>query len=273
MVAWSSVPSVPLAAVNDVELYHEWHGPEGAPVIVFVNGLLTDITSWTPHLPRFTEQYRCLIYDCRGQGRSSKPDQPYTPRLHAADLAALCAAVGVDHALFVGLSNGGTALLYLAAERPELFRALVVSGVFAHADALQQAKLRSWATAMETSSAPLRFDVSMPWVWGARFLDANLDRVMKFRDRALLMPNEAAVNLIKGAMDHDARELLPRVTAPALVLVGDEDVLTPHWLAEDLVRRLPNARLEVLAGGGHAVALEDPEVFSARVLAFFAEVP
>lgn len=265
---------MPLVTVNGVEIYHEWHGPpEGAPVLVFVNGLLTDTSSWTAHLPRFIDRYRCLVYDCRGQGRSSKPDQPYTPRLHAADLAALCGALGVERALFVGLSNGGTALLYLAAERPDLFRALVVSGVFAHADALQQAKLRSWATAMETGSAPLRFDVSMPWVWGARFLDANVERVMKFRDRALLMPNEAAINLIRGAMDHDARAVLPKVTAPTLVLVGAEDVLTPHWLAEDLVSRLANARLEVLAGGGHAVALEDPEAFSDRVLAFFAEVP
>ena len=261
-----------LTGVNGVELYHEWHGPEGAPVVVFVNGLLTDLSSWAPHLPAFTERYRCLVYDCRGQGRSSKPDQPYRPTLHAADLGKLCDALGIGHARFVGLSNGGTALLYLAAERPELVRALVVSGVFAHADPLQQAKLRSWATAMETGSAALRFDVSMPWVWGARFLAANHERVMKFRDRALLMPQEAAINLIRGAMDHDAREILPRVTSPALVLVGAEDLLTPRWLAEDLVHRLPDARLEVLAGGGHAVALEDPEGFCARSLAFFAEV-
>jgi len=264
---------VPLASVNGVELYHEWHGSEDAPVIVFVNGLLTDSSSWTPHLPAFTERYRCLVYDCRGQGRSSKPDEPYRPTLHAADLGALCDALGIERAFFVGLSNGGTALLYLAAERPELVRALVVSGVFAHADPLQQAKLRSWATAMETGSAPLRFDVSMPWVWGARFLSANHDRVMKFRDRALLMPQRAAINLIRGAMDHDASAALPRVTSPALVLVGAEDVLTPRWLAEDLVQQLPNARLEVLSGGGHAVALEDPELFCARVLAFFADVP
>ena len=263
---------MPITPANGVELYHEWHGPKEAPVVVFVNGLLTDTTSWAPHLPLFTDRYRCLVYDCRGQGRSSKPDQPYEPTLHAADLAALCAALGIGSALFVGLSNGGIALLYLAADHPALVRALAVSGVFAHADALQRAKLRSWATAMETGSAPLRFDVSMPWVWGARFLEANLDRVMKFRDRALLMPTKAAINLIRGAMDHDAREVLPQVRAPALVLVGDEDLLTPRRLAEDVVRRLPNARLEVLSGGGHAVALEDPAAFSERVLAFFAEV-
>ena len=257
---------------NGVELYYEWHGPQDAPVVVFVNGLLTDTTSWAAHLPLFTDRYRCLVYDCRGQGRSSKPDQPYVPTLHAADLAALCETIGIGSALFVGLSNGGIALLYFAADHPVLVRALAVSGVFAHADALQQAKLRSWATAMAAGSAPLRFDVSMPWVWGARFLSDNVERVMKFRDRALLMPEEAAINLIRGAMDHDARPVLPRVSAPTLVLVGEEDLLTPRWLAEDVVRRLPRARLEVLAGGGHGVALEDPNAFSERVLAFFAEV-
>ncbi len=261
------------SSVNGVELYHEWHGPEGAPVVVFVNGLLTDTTSWAAHLPFFTERYRCLVYDCRGQGRSDKPDQPYVPTLHAADLAALCDVLGVGPALFVGLSNGGTALLYLAAQHPVRVRALAVSGVFAHADALQRAKLRSWITAMEAGSATGRFDTSMPWVWGARFLESNLERVMKFRDRALQIPDAAAINLLRGAMDHDARTVLERITAPALVLVGEEDVLTPRWLAEDVARRIPGARLDVLAGGGHAVALEDPQAFSERVLAFFAEVP
>jgi len=263
---------VPLASVNGVDLYYEWHGAVNAPVVVFVNGLLTDSSSWAQHLPRFVDRYRCLVYDCRGQGRSSKPDEPYLPTLHADDLAGLCGALGVGRALFVGLSNGGTALLYLAADHPALVRALVVSGVFGHADPLQRAKLRAWATAVETGSASLRFDVSMPWVWGARFLDENVERVMAYRDRALLMPDRAAVNLIRGAMDHDARAVLPRVTAPTLVLVGDEDVLTPRWLAADVARRLPDARLEVLAGGGHAVALEDPERFCDLALRFFAEI-
>lgn len=263
---------MPLTPVNGIELYHEWHGPDGAPVVVFVNGLLTDTSSWAAHLPLFSDRYRCLLYDCRGQGRSSKPHEPYTPRLHAADLAALCAALGIGPALFVGLSNGGMALLYLAAEHPALVRALAVSGVFAHADALQQAKLRSWVTAMEAGSATLRFDVSMPWVWGARFLETNLDRVMKFRDRALLMPDAAAIDLVRGALDHDARTALPQIAAPTLVLVGDEDLLTPRWLADDVVTRIPGARLEVLAGNGHAAALEDPEGFSRRVLAFFGSL-
>jgi 3-oxoadipate enol-lactonase len=263
---------VPLASVNGVELHYEWHGAAAGPVVVFVNGLLTDTGSWAPHLPAFTDRYRCLVYDCRGQGRSSKPDEPYPPRVHAADLSALCDHLGVASALFVGLSNGGIALLYLAADRTRLVRALAVSGVFAHADPLQAAKLRSWATAMQTGSAPVRFDVSMPWVWGAQFLGANHEKVMTFRDRALLMPDQAAINLIRGAMDHDAREALPRITSPALVLVGAEDVLTPPWLAQDVVTRMPQARLEVMPARGHAAALEDPQGFSQRVLAFFAEV-
>ena len=263
---------MPLVSVNGVELYYEWHGPEHAPVVVFVNGLLTDTSSWAPHLPSFAARFRCLVYDCRGQGRSSKPDQPYPPALHAADLAALCDALRVPPAAFVGLSNGGNTLMHFAAERPELVRSLVLAGVHAHADALMRAKLRSWVTAMEAGSAPMRFDVSMPWVWGAAFLEANEERVMKFRDRALTIPIKAALNLIRGAMEHDARDALSRIGAPTLVLVGGHDLLTPPWLAEDVATRLPKARLDVLPIGGHAAALEDPDTFTARVLTFFAEV-
>ena len=263
---------MPLTAVNGIELYHEWHGPEGAPVVVFVNGLLTDTSSWTPHLPSFTPQFRCLVYDCRGQGRSTKPDQPYPPALHAADLAALCEALRVPPAAFIGVSSGGNALMHFAPEHPARVRALVLADVHAHADALMRAKLRSWATAMKVGSAPLRFDVSMPWVWGGAFLEANEQRIMKFRDRALTLPVEAALNLIRGAMDHDARDALGRISAPTLVVFGSEDVLTPSWLAAVVANGVPGARLEAMVGGGHAAALEDPDAFSRLVLSFLAEL-
>ena len=133
-------------------LHYEWHGPEGAPLVMLVNGLLTDTSSWAPHLPRLAERHRCLLYDCRGQGRSGKPEGPYPPRLHADDLAALCAALDLPPASFVGLSNGGNALLHFAADHPERVRRLVLSGVHAHADPLMRAKLASWASAMEAGA-------------------------------------------------------------------------------------------------------------------------
>ena len=129
---------MPTLPVDDVELYYEWHGNPAGPVVVFVNGLLTDLASWAGHLPFFTDRYHCLVYDCRGQGQSAKPDHVYTIRRHSADLAGLLAALGIARAAIVGLSNGGATALDFAAAQPARVTALVVALRRAHdlADAI-----------------------------------------------------------------------------------------------------------------------------------------
>src|SRR5690348_16730122 len=117
---------MPKIQLDDIELYYEWQGNPDGPALVFVNGLLTDTSSWKGHLPFFTDRYHCLVYDCRGQGQSSKPDQVYETRLHAADLAGLVVGLGIERAHVLGLSNGGAAALQFAAAHPERVGGLAV---------------------------------------------------------------------------------------------------------------------------------------------------
>src|SRR4051794_37855754 len=118
---------MPSLHLNDINLYYEWKGNPAGPTVVFVNGLLTDNTSWNGHLPHFVDAYHCLVYDCRGQGGSDKPDEVYATHQHALDLAALVSALEIDRAFYVGLSNGGAACLDFAADHPQRVAGLVVS--------------------------------------------------------------------------------------------------------------------------------------------------
>ena len=257
------------AQVNGIELHYEFRGNPQGPTVVFINGLLTDTASWNAHLPHFEEQYRCLVYDCRGQGQSDKPDHVYDTRLHAEDLAALVERLGIEKAHFIGLSNGGAALLAYAADNPRSVISLVVAGAYPYVDTLLTVKLTSWVRAMEVGGSPLRFDVATPWVWGGQFLEKNYDTFLAYREKGVNMPIEWAMNLVKGAMAHDIREKLTHVQAPTLVIVGEEDVLTPAKLAAYIVERVPKAELLVMSGLGHAAALEDPVEFSQVTLEFF----
>jgi 3-oxoadipate enol-lactonase len=263
---------MPHVNANDIDIYYEFRGnPEGRTV-VFVNGLLTDTASWNGHTPYFEERYRCLVYDCRGQGQSSKPDHVYDTRLHTADLSALLDALDVRKAHVIGLSNGGAAVLDYAASRPERVEALVVSGAYANIDTILRTKLISWIRAMEAGGSPLRFDVATPWVWGGGFLEKNYEGLLHYREKGVNMPIEWAMNLIKGAMVHDIRDRLPLVQAPTLVTVGEEDVLTPPALSRYIASQVPLGEFRMLDGLGHAAALEDVEGFSRIVLDFFARV-
>jgi 3-oxoadipate enol-lactonase len=260
---------MPKVRANDIDIYYEFRGNPMGQTVVFINGLLTDTASWNAHLPHFEDNYWCLVYDCRGQGQSDKPDHVYDTSLHSKDLAALVDALGVERAHFVGLSNGGAALLEYIADHPGRALSAVVSGAYAYVDTLLSVKLTSWVKAMEAGGSPLRFDVATPWVWGGQFLDKNYEALLPFREKGVNMPIEWAMNLVKGAMVHDVRDKLRKITTPTLVVVGEEDVLTPPKLSAYIVEQVSRAELLVMSGRGHAAALEDPAQFSEAVVEFF----
>ncbi len=258
--------------VGGLELHYHWSGAATGRVLVFVNGLLTDSSSWTPHLEKFGDR-RCLLWDCRGQGQSDKPiAEAYTVDEHGRDLAALLDGLGVDEPVdIIGLSNGGAAALCLAAAQPERVASLIVCGAYARADKALEFKLRSWIEAMRIGGAALRFDVATPWVWGPRFLAEHWQALLEYRAKGASLDAAVVERLINGAMRHHLDDdELARVRARTLVTVGSEDVLTPVRMAQDIVERLANAHLEILPGMGHAAALEQVGRFCELVRRFLA---
>jgi 3-oxoadipate enol-lactonase len=263
----------PAGGADELALHYQWAGAAEGPVLVLVNGLLTDLGSWTPHLPWFAA-FRCLLWDCRGQGASDKPvANAYPVAEHGRDLGRLLDALGIDEPVHVvGLSNGGAAGLCLAAARPERVASLVVCGAYARSDALLELKLRSWIAAMHHGGARLRFDVATPWIWGPRFLAERSEVLLAFRDKGETLEPAVVERLVAGALVHHlSDEELQRVTARTLVTVGAEDLLTPPRMARVIAEGVPGARLRVLPELGHAAALEDVEGFCALAREFLVD--
>jgi 3-oxoadipate enol-lactonase len=256
-----------------MRIAHTWHGPADRPVLVLINGLLTDQASWKAHLPTLTERYRVLTWDCRGQGDSDKPEEgPYTPADHADDLARLLDELGVDRVALLGVSSGGCVALEFATRWPERVTAAIVANAYGAADTALQVKLRSWLMGMEAGGGPLRFDVATPWVWGSSFLNKRYEALLPFREQGSTLPVYAVRHLISGAMQHDVLDRLERVTAPVLLLTGAEDLLTPGWYSKAIAERLRSARIQMLEQVGHCMFLEDPERFTAAAIRFLVEV-
>lgn len=263
---------MPELLVNGLTVRYEWHGPKDGPVLVLINGLLTDLTSWSQHLPALTGAWRVLTYDCRGQGGSDKPEEgPYTPALHADDLAALLSGLGVEEAALLGVSSGGCVALQIAVRHPARVRALILANAYGRADTAMKVKLNSWASGMRAGGGPLRFDVATPWVWGATFLNRNYEALRPFREKASGFPAHAVLNLIEGAMEHDALEQAAELVCPTLLMVGDEDVLTPATYSQEMQRQIAGSRLVMLEQAGHAMFLEQPVRFAAVAAEFLGE--
>lgn len=259
---------MPHRICNGIQLYYEMHGPADAFPVVFVNGLLSDTTSWGFQVPAFAQHFRVLTYDCRGQGQSDKPLGPYSQALHAQDLLGLMDALDVCQAHIVGLSNGGTIAMQFALEHSERVARLVLVDTFGGVDALMAAKLKSWLLALDAGGPLLRFDVGTPWVWSQSFMQKHPEILALLRDKVIQANGTAVRALIMGTMEYDIRARLHGIRAPTLVLVGEEDLLTPPWYARELATRIPGAQLVIIPQTGHALTIENPTVFNALALAF-----
>lgn len=258
---------MPKAHVNGIDLHYQLEGASEGEVIVFVNGLLTDTSSWAQHLPYFEDDYRLLLYDSRGQGKSHKPEGPYSVNQHAEDLAALLEELDIATAHFVGLSNGGSALLPLAVEHPDKVDSLIVADAYASVDTILEAKIDAWLEAARVSSE-LRFLVATPYVWSNTFLEENPDLFEYFKKEAHKAPQRATINLIEGAKLLELPGKLETISSPALVVVGEEDILTPPEYSRYIASELPRGNLSVIPDAGHASVIEKPEPFCSRVLSF-----
>lgn len=224
------------APVNGLRLYYELHGPAGGtPLVLLHGGGSTLETSFGRMLPALARTRRVVAFDQQGHGRTADVDRPFTFEGSADDTAALLRHLGIARADVMGFSNGGSIAMQLAIRHPELVRRLVIVSAMVRRDGLrpgfwegmERATLADMPDVLKeayrrSSPHPERL---------ASFHDKSVQRMLAFRDWP-----EAAVRSI---------------SAPALVVVGDDDVVRPEHAAE-LARMLPRARLAVLPLTDHA---------------------
>jgi len=256
-----------------IELHYKLGGA-GEETLVFVNGLTMDTTSWRPVASRFEGRARTLRYDCRGQGESDKPEGPYRPEQHAADLVALLDVLELEQVHLVGLSNGGLVSILVAAQLGGArVRSLTTVDSFAEVDPLLRLILESWRSALHAGGPTLRFDVATPWVWGHTFVREHLDEVRAYREKAAQASLAAVEGLIGGLLGfEDAFGALQSYEGPVLALVGEEDVLTPVRYSRAVAEGARRGRLEVLPRAGHGAPIERPDAVAQAVEAFISTV-
>src|SRR3990172_4036519 len=119
---------MPTLKVNDIEIYYEEHGA-GDPVIL-ITGLGGVGASWGPPIPRFAKEFRTIVPDHRGTGRTTVSESGYTIAQHASDMADLLNSLKATPAHVVGASTGGAIGLRMALEHPDTVRSLVLVGTW-----------------------------------------------------------------------------------------------------------------------------------------------
>jgi 3-oxoadipate enol-lactonase len=260
---------VPVAAVADVELSYEEHG--SGPPLLLIAGIPAVASDWRPVAERMaTDGRRAIAYDNRGGGASTVTPGPYTTRDLAADAVALLDHLGIDRADVFGMSLGGMIAQELAIGWPERVGRLVLGCTHAGVDhAARQPREAARAFAMETDDWAERMAALAPFAFASDVDPGLLERFIA-KKSADVQDDAGYRAQIAAVLTHDSFDRLDRITAPTLVITGDDDRVIPAPSSDVLADRIPDARLVVIPGTGHLFFIERPEDTHAVLSDFLA---
>ena len=265
---------------DGVKLHYEEAG-SGTP-IVFVHEFAGDLRSWDPQLSHFSRRYRCIAYNARGYTPSDVPGsfEQYSQELARDDVLAVLDGLKIQRAFIVGLSMGGLATLHFGMKYSARALGLVAAGAGYGAVPAQREEFQRSSRA----NAELMLKEGM-----AKFAATygHGPTRLQLRDKdprgfALYIKYlsehspKGSANTMLGCQArrpslYDLKKEIAGITAPLLVIAGDEDdpTLEPGLMIK---RALPKAGLAVLPRSGHALNLEDPALFNRIVEDFFHQV-
>ena len=231
-------------------------GGDKSPLLMLHGGLLSSETSWGgPGLSvaeALGRDFRLIMFDRRGHGRTSDTDEPFHYSSMADETAAVIEHLGLAPVNVVGYSDGGNLLLHLALTRPELLQAMVLLSANYHVNAL-------YPEARDNLGEGVAIDGVLAKLYGSRSPD-GIDH----------WPVVAAKGLRMAVTDEPTYEPadLAEIETPTLVLAADDDAF-PVAHTVSLYDALPNAQLAIVPNSSHLLAFEHPEAIAVLIRTFF----
>jgi aminoacrylate hydrolase len=254
--------------IGDAELYYEETG-RGEPLLL-VPGLSGRGSFWAGQVPDLARDFRVIVHDHRGTGRSTHSRIQYSIEQMAGDALTLMDALGLESAHLVGHSTGGAIGQAIALDHPRRLRSLVLSATWGGPDPYFRRLFESRKGVLLSQGVEAYLRASALYMSPPAWVSAN-DALLNEQHRAALAeaaPVEVTVSRIDAILRHDRRARLADVRVPTLVVVAQDDMITPRFYSDELASRVPGSKLVVLDGGGHAVPMIAPAAYNAAVGAF-----
>lgn len=259
---------MPIVHVNGQTLHYTDTGGN-KPVLIFSHGLLMDYSMFEAQVSEFSRDYRCICWDERGHGLTGDAKAPFSYYDSANDAVALLEYLGVEQAVFLGMSQGGFLSLRAALKHPDMVHAIVLLDSQAGVEDPElmpgyQALIGNWASnglSAETATTLCHiiggpdFD-GAPWI--AKWEKINPSNLLQIFHTL-------------GARDQIIDQL-DQLTIPVLIVYGDCDAAVSLDRVQATHDALPNARLEIIKGAGHAANMTHATEVNAAIRSFLASL-
>lgn len=229
-------------------LVAEEHGdPAGDRVLLLIHGIGMGRTVFAELIARLPPRWRLIAVDLPGYGEAPEPPRTLTMERTADLVAAYLRRTVPGAAIVLGHSMGSQVAAEVAARHPHLVSRLVL--VAPTVDRHHRSPLAQLA---RLAADLLDESPKVLWVGAREYLRAGPNLRGKLR----------------AMMAHRPERAYPRVAAPALVIRGEHDLVSPRRWCDEVVRLLPDARLALVAGHGHETLIRDAEPAARRIAAF-----
>jgi pimeloyl-ACP methyl ester carboxylesterase len=233
-------------------MYYEIYG-EGQP-LVLLHGFQGSGALWQPFIPGFARNYRVIVVDLRGHGRSTNPSNKFTHRQSALDIFALMDQLGIKTFKAIGVSSGGMTLLHMATQQPSRVEAMVLVDATTYFPEPAREIMRH--DTVETIS---------PQEWEfAR-------KLHKYGDQQIRALRQEFHDFKDSYDDMNfTPPYLATITAQTLIIHGDHDQFFPVGIPMQMYCSIPNSFLWVIPHGGHVPIIERADDFTKLSLEFLS---
>jgi pimeloyl-ACP methyl ester carboxylesterase len=260
--------------INSVDIAYDDHGI-GLPIL-FLHAFPLNRSMWsglmTALLPE--QRYRLVALDWQGLGESSiqSNQTPLTMDQLADDVAALMDRLGIQRAVLCGLSMGGYVSFAFLRKYPQRVHALILADTRPGNDTEEgKANREQLARLAETQGPDAVAELQIPKLLSEQTRQQTPEVATRVRQMiASATPAGIAAASRGMALRADSTGLLSTITCPTLVVVGEQDALTPPTIAQAYAAHIPGAQLAVLPHAGHLSNLEQPEAFLAATRTFLS---
>jgi 3-oxoadipate enol-lactonase len=257
-------------STDGCRIHYEVTGRKSAPPVLMIQGLGMDKHGWIMQRLAFSWRYRVIAFDNRGAGRSDKPLGDYDLYQMAQDAVAVLDDVGIERAHVVGASMGGAIAQVLAVMFPDRVRSLTLACTACRNSQWRRDLLSGWADRALAEGVGAMAGTAARWVIGPRSFRRVVPVLGWLGPLGFGRSGEAFASQVAGilAADDSLADQLGEITVPTLVIVGNQDILTPRGESEELADRIPTAELVVISGAAHGLMIEHATTFN-RVLGDF----
>jgi 3-oxoadipate enol-lactonase len=256
---------MPMIDADGCPIHVQVEGPEGAPVLMLSNSLGTTLHMWDAQVEPFTKHFRLVRYDRRGHGKSGVPKGPYSMERLGRDVLAVLDAHNIKTINWCGLSMGGMVGQWLGANAPGRVEKLILSNTSSYFP-----DKNGWNDRLkfvrEKGVAALAGPNMERW-FTKGFRERSPETIARMIEMFTATPLEGYIGCGEAVRDMDHREILPKIKAPTLVIIGKHDPATTPEAGEYIRSHIPGAA-QVVLDAAHISNIEQSAAYSAAVVDF-----